>query len=177
MKKYLLGFLILGVMVALSPTVYADWAEISESSTRDVEWAGEIKADQPSAKQGSDLKLRQLSEQAENLRTTATGAASVSITASAAVVEISAANDSASDVGTRVLLVDEPAAGGIGSLGTDNPTIDNPPADNPPANDPPDLGPIIIREPIDGPGDVVPGEPGMPGDDPSDPAVAQAVAR
>lgn len=177
MKKYLLGLLILGVTLALATTVYADWAEVSESSTRDVEWAGEIKADQPSAKQANDLKLRQLSEQAENLRTTAISAASVSITASAAAEEVGAA--AASDtggaaLGTHLLLVDEPGTGGIGSLG-DSGTGDNP-ADNPPADDPPADDPIIII-PRDGPDDIVPGEPGMPGDDPDGPAVAQAVAR
>ena len=169
MKKYLLGLLILGVTVALATTVYADWAEVSESSTRDVEWAGEIKADQSNAKQANDLRLRQLSEQAENLRTTAISAASVSITASAAVEEVSAAaanDDSGAALGTHLLLVDEPGLGGIGSMGdgdADNPPADDPQADNPPADDPPADDPIIII-PRDDPDDIVPGEPGSPGD-------------
>ncbi|GEM_PF-5512299 len=170
MKKYLLGFLILGVMVALSPAVYADWAEVSESSTRDVEWAGEIKAEPASAKEIGDLKLRQLSEQAEGVTATAISAAALSVTASAAVVEVSNASQNDSFAG-RILLADtDTDRSGIGSMGgggdSDNPPADIPPADNPVIIDPRDIPPE----------DIVPSIPAMP-KDPDGPleAAVQAV--
>lgn len=164
MKKYLLGLLILGATVALATTVYADWAEVSESSTRDVEWAGEIKADQLRAKQASDLKLRQLSEQAENLTTTVIGAATVSATASAATLSDNS-NSSADSAAqsqlssaTKDLVADADTGGSsIGSLG-DSGTGDSPPADNPMVDNPL----IDPREAL--PEDIVPSEPFMPKD-------------
>lgn len=138
MKKYLLGLLILGVTVALATTVYADWAEVSESSTRDVEWAGEMKTGQTHSKQVGDLKLRQLSEQAEQLTTATTAASLVRSAASVDAVSNTSektSNDSAVNESVKDNFAAKEAGldsgGGIAGLGSSGQGNDNPTADNP----------------------------------------------
>lgn len=175
MKKYLLGFLILGVMITLSPNAYADWAEISESSTRDVECAGELRADRQQVKQAHDLQLRQLSEQAENL-TSVIGTATLSITASASVDNASP-NDYNPDAGVSHEVLTVADTGGAAGSGEDG---DVPPADDPPLEDPLDdpLG-DPLPNPKGDPEEIVPSIPAMPFDPdlPPDMPVDSSVAR